>query len=103
MGNLHLNSGHIQDFEVNLVPEESGRDVAVVIIYTEKESTKFRISTDDRHPNLKKIMVNLKSGLQMAMDTDKDFMINELPERTYLFVTYPSGNQEQYTGSRVKI
>ncbi|MFA6062858.1 MAG: hypothetical protein WC736_09680 [Gallionella sp.] len=103
MGNLHLNSGHIQDFEVELVTEESGPVVAVVTIYTDRENTRYRVNSDGRHPDLDRIVTNLKSGLQAAKDTDADFQINEYSERTYLFVTYPDGKTEQYTGARVQI
>ncbi len=103
MGNLHLNSGHIQDFEVEQITEKSGHIAAVVTIYTDRENTKYRVSNDDRHPDLGEIMTNLKTGLQAAKDTDADFQINEYSEREYLFVTYPDGKTEQYTGSRVEI
>lgn len=103
MGNLHLNSGHIQDFEVEQVAEESGHIAAVVTIYTDREIAKYRVSNDDRHPDLGRIVTDLKAGLQAAKDTDADLKINEYSERMYLFVTYPNGKIEQYTGSRVQI
>lgn len=101
MGNLHLNSGHIQNFDVQLVTEESGLVTAVVTIDTDREITKYRVCSDDRHPDLTQIVTNLKAGLQTAKDTDADFQINEYSERMYLFVIYPYGKIEQYTGSRV--
>jgi len=103
MGKFHLNSGCIQDFEIEIVTQASDYVAAILTIHTDRGNFKFRVSKDLRHPDLDQIVSNLKSGIQTAKETDAYFQINEYHDRTYLFVTYPDGTTEQYTGSRVQI
>jgi len=103
MGKFHLNSGRIQDFEIEIVTQASDYVAAILTIYTDRENFKFCVSKDPRHPDLDRIVSNLKSGIQTAKETDADFQINEFNDRNYLFVTYPDGTIGEYTGSRVKI
>ncbi len=103
MGKLHLNSGAIQDFDIQEVTEPSGHIVAHVKIDTDRDVVKYRVSTDDRHPKLTDIVNKLQNGLQTAKNSDADFQISEYCERNYIFVTYPNSESEQYTGSRIEI
>jgi len=52
MGKFHLNSGRIQDFEIEIVTQASDYVAAILTIYTDRENFKFRVSKDPRHPDL---------------------------------------------------
>ena len=100
MGYFHLNSGCIQGFAVNKMTNSNGVEVVDVTIDHEEGSNSFSISTDENHRNLNSIEADLVQGLTTAKETDAPFQINEYKERFYLFVIYPDGRQEKYTGSR---
>lgn len=101
MGYFHHNSGYIHEFQVKRVTEAAGNNVIHVTINHERGEVSFRISTDTRHPNIDIIESRLLQGLTTAKETDAPLQINEYEERFYLFVTYPDGTTEQYTGSRL--
>ncbi len=69
MGYLNLNKGYLEDFEVQVV-NENGYDVLYVTIWTDVNSVKYRISTDERHPNLEQIQNDFINGLTLAKDTN---------------------------------
>ncbi|MEQ2355760.1 hypothetical protein [Pseudoalteromonas piscicida] len=99
MGNFNLNSGQIQEYKVQVVTENhpNGKlDVIHLLINSEYYSVKYRICTDERHPDLKVIEQNLLQGLNSG-----DFGINEYLERSYIFVNYPSGSTAQYTANKI--
>ena len=103
MGNFNLNSGEIQNYNVEIIPEGDGSFKAIYVdINTDYGNHKFRITKDDRHPDTDAIANKLEKGLKEAQQEAKAFNINEYPERHYLFVSYPNGEQAQYTGKKLE-
>lgn len=100
MGYFHHNSGYIQEFEVKKVTETNGGSAIHVTVNHDRGNVSFRITSDTRHPDIDIIESHLVQGLTTAKQTDAPFQINEYEERFYLFVTYPGGRTEQYSGSR---
>ena len=100
MGSFNFNSGMIQNFNVQLVTETGGNIVVHLEIITDINVTKFRISSDTRCPDINDIANKLQQGLQASMNTNTPFGIDEYSDRMYIFVNYPDGSTEQYTGSR---
>ena len=104
MGNLNINSGQIQAYSVQVVTENnpSGTiDVIHLSITSEYDNVKYRICTDERHPDLKVIEQDLLQGLATAHQGTADFGINEYLARSYIFVSYPNGSTAQYTADKI--
>ncbi len=104
MGKFNLNSGVIQNFDVNLTQETNEGytfDVIYLRICSETVDVSYRINSDERHPNINIIYNSLKVGLQQAQNSDLSFEISEYLERSYIFVTYPDGQVMQYTAQRI--
>jgi len=101
MGQFNLNSGEILSSNIQMVNEQGGHTVIHLEITTDLATTKFRISSDSTHPDINRISQELRQGLQASQRPAGAFGINELPERAYIYVTYPNGNSEKYTGSRL--
>ena len=104
MGQLNFNSGLIQDYSVDIVQETSDDHTFGVIymsITSETVNLKYRISSDERHPDLNVIHQDLNAGLSQAVNSELPFGINEYHERTYIFITYPNGDIKQYTANRL--
>jgi hypothetical protein len=104
MGNLDLNSGCIQSYEVSIVTEQHEdikTGVVMVTIDTDIGTTKYRIAIDDRHPDINQITASFKAGLATAQSSEENFKINENSDRNYVIVNFPDGTFGQYTGARV--
>lgn len=104
MGNLNLNSGEIQVYDVQVVTENNQygkNDVIYLSITSEYDIVKYRICKDERNPDLNVIAENLSKGLLAAEQDSGDFGINEYLERSYIFVKYPNGSTAQYTANRI--
>lgn len=94
------NPGSIEDYNINDV-----NDVSIeVSIFTDSSKGEhiYRISKDDRHPDLQAIKNEINNGLQIAKNNGGDIEFHEYGERDYIFVRFPDGRQEQYTGRRIK-
>lgn len=103
MGYLNLNRGYLQDFDLQII-NEKGYDVLYVTIWTDVNSVKYRISTDERHPNLIQIQNDFRTGLTLAKNTEAVIDISEYLERMYIFVTFPNTSDiKQYTASKIQI
>lgn len=102
MGYLHLNSGLISDYSVEIVNESNDYRVIHLSIYTDVSIVSYRICTDTRQPNIDNIYRNLNDALlSVKTNANISLNINEYLERNYIFITYPDGNIIQYTASRI--
>ncbi|HHQ4895762.1 TPA: hypothetical protein ACSP31_003821 [Aeromonas veronii] len=104
MGNFNFNSSQIQSYNVQVVTEshpDGKYDVIHLSITSGHHSVKYRICNDERHPVLNVIEQNLLQGLSATQQGAGDFGINEYLERSYIFVSYPSGSTVQYTANRI--
>lgn len=104
MGKLNFNSGLILEYSVNIIQETNDRRTFNVIhmnITSETIDLKYRISSDDNHPDLNIICQELNSGLNQAFNSELPFGISEYSERMYIFITYPDGNTKKYTAVRL--
>jgi hypothetical protein len=106
MGYFHLNSGQIQNYDVVLVNEQYDNITITVVnvtIETDLGITKYRIASDDRHPNINRIEDSFEKGLSDALNNEtSNIKINEYSERSYVFVDFPDGTSAQYTGARIQ-
>jgi hypothetical protein len=102
MGKFGVNYSTIQDFKIEEVQETSGSIVLHLSVFNDAGQTKYRICHDRNEPDLNLIKTSLETGLQQAFNTDKDFIINEYLERSYIYVNYPDGETKQYTAQRLK-
>jgi hypothetical protein len=65
---------------------------------------KYRIATDDRHPDLNNLHSIIDNGLKYSVDMGIGIDISEYKERMYLFFTLPSASGKtmiQVTGERM--
>ena len=103
MGYLNLNKGYLQKFKVQ-IENENGYDILYVTIWTDVNSVKYRISTDERHPDLQQIKNDFIQGLTIAKTTDSSIDIEEYLERMYIFVNFPNASDNnQYTARKIQI
>lgn len=106
MGTLYLNTGEILSFKAHL-KTENVRDYIFNVINLEVVSStarvKYRISSDERHPDINIIQQDLDEGLHEAQSTNASFEISEYLIRNYILITYPNGKTKQYTAKRLQI
>jgi hypothetical protein len=103
MGTFHKNSSNIQEFEVIIKQDIDDIDRVYISITTDRETSKYWIVNDERHPDLTRIKEDIYNALDLARNhIEKDFSIYEYAERTYLFVKDSNGLQKQYTGEKIK-
>ncbi len=100
MGNLNLNSVSIQDYKIETVVEDNKRKVLHLTISTEKSIRKFWICPDLNQPDLLFIKNDIERGLKISIDGKNSFGINEYPEKSNLYITYPDNRIKKYTGQQ---
>jgi len=93
------NPGNITDYEIEKLDDTSIK----VSIFTDsaKGEHVYRISKDERHPDLEAIQNKIDNGLQLAKNNGRNIEFHEDIQRYYIFVKFPDGSQEQYTGNRI--
>ena len=94
------NPGNIQHYEIDNVSDAS----IEVKIFTDspKGEHVYIISKDTRHPDLEVIKSEIRNGLQIVKNNGGDIEFHEYVERDYIFVKFPSGQEKQYTGRKIK-
>jgi hypothetical protein len=102
MGYLDLNSGIIQEYNVEEIVEAPNSRVLHLTIFTEFGLAKYRICEDSNEGPLEVIRDDLSKALSQAIKSrSAHFGINEFKERYYLFMKFPDGSLKQYTGGKM--
>lgn len=101
MGRLHLNSGTITNWNLELVTEENGHQVLHLELESETDQVKYRISEDTREPDLAMIQKDIRDTLDDVSEKDIDLIVDENPERNYLHITLKDGTRKQYTANKI--
>jgi hypothetical protein len=103
-----FNSSNINTFHVGIITDTifiegcpKPSNVIDLFVNSSVGSHHYRVCSDDRHPDLNQIHLNLNSGLNSSSNGLGDFSIDEYLERSYIFVSYPNGETAQYTASKV--
>ncbi|MDR2718686.1 MAG: hypothetical protein LBB89_11585 [Treponema sp.] len=106
MGYFALNPGTIDKFNVEEVIEKNNKgeySVLHLTILTEFGENKFRI-----HEKKQDLLEVIKNKLNEALteiskaDNDKFFSISVVEARSYLYIYYPDGEVEKYSGQKLE-
>lgn len=105
MGKLHYNSGEIINLEIERVEESrpnltSSFEVIHLTIVSEYLTIKYRVSGDANY-TLDYIEQKLNEAKNIVMSSDKSLGINEYLERSYIYIFYPDGDMQKYTGQKL--
>jgi hypothetical protein len=101
MGRLHLNSGELVSCNLEMITEDNGYQVLHLELESEKIQVKYRICHDTREPDLTLIKNDIQDTLDSVLEKDNDLMLDEYPERHYIFITLKDGTRKQYTAQRI--
>lgn len=101
---LKTNGSKISAFSVVVTPLASqGNQVYDKLVVTVDEGAKryvYDVYSDTRHPSVALIKNHLDSSFAQATSNFLNVEVTEDKERKYLFVSFQSIGQEQYTGER---
>jgi len=98
-----LNSGVIEEFTVEDIVEydNANHRVLHLTLLTDLGETKYRICADGNEGPLEAIKRELENTKNQIKNEGLHFKINEFPERSYIYITYPDGVTKKYTGQRL--
>lgn len=102
MGRLHLNSGELGEGNLKLITEDDGFQVLHLELKSEKAHVKYRICHDTREPDLILIKNDIQDTLDDVLGTEKDLVIDEYLERSYIYITLKDGTYKQYTAQKIE-
>lgn len=96
MAKLNFNSDLIQDLYIEKVSDNAIH----LTVVSEYNTLRYKIIGDSRY-TIEHIEQRLNDFKNTYQDSEGDLGITEYLERMYIFVTYPDGETEQYTATRI--
>jgi hypothetical protein len=88
----------LNSFKVEVI----GSDVIVEIVTDRKKPHRYRIWSDERHPDISEIARHLNAGLTEAKTTFSKVGISEYLERMYVFIELPIDyHSDQYSAQAI--
>lgn len=98
MKNLKTRGSQIKSSKVEMTTEIfNGNNIDVVHLTVETDRVyKFRVCSDERHPDLEKTKIKLDKELKDNIGNFNNFEVSNYAERNYLFI-----NGSQYTGKQL--